>query len=148
MRSPEDPMLMQQRAIFEMGLGDRGVTSANELLQEARRLAPRNLSIDHSLAELALRKSELATADFERRKYREEAGTIGRRLIAKNPVTAHPYHTLLKVGLLELEEVLKTMDPATSDRKIRELEAVVAKALQVFPDDDFILEADARFNTL
>jgi tetratricopeptide (TPR) repeat protein len=141
-------MLMQQRAIFEMGLGDDGVPRAHELLQEARRLAPWNLSIDHSLAELALRKSELANAPFEQRKYREEARTIGIRLIAKNPVTAHPYHTLLKLGLLELEEVLKAMDSATSDRKIRELEGVVAKALQAFPDDQFLLEADARFNTL
>jgi len=57
-RDYENPMLLQQEALFEMHSPDGSLDKASELLQKATKLAPYNKVLAHSLSELARNKAE------------------------------------------------------------------------------------------
>ena len=146
-RSPEDPILLQQEAIFEMNAPEGNLERATELLQKARNKMPWNMSIAHSLAELSLRKADQASNPVERNKYRKESQSISRAIAANNPVSPHALHTLTKIGLEELEEVMQEGDPITIERKIAEVEKILNGALQQY-DSSYLLDAEATLNKL
>jgi tetratricopeptide (TPR) repeat protein len=147
-RSINDPMLFQQEAIFEMTSMDGSLNKATDLLAQARKLAPWSQPIAHSFAELSLRKAERSTSSVERKKLRDESRVLATEIAAKVRDDPHPYHTLIKVGLSELEELLHDDVGATLENKIKDLQQTISRALQLFPEESFILEADSRFNHL
>jgi tetratricopeptide (TPR) repeat protein len=147
-RSPGDPMLIQQEAIFEMTSSDGSLTKATELLAQAHRLAPASQPIAHSLAELSLRKSEQATTKVERKKLQKESRELATQVASRVKDDPHPHHTLIKVGLAELQDILEEGSESAIEIKIKDLQKTISSALQLFPEESFILEADARFNNL
>jgi tetratricopeptide (TPR) repeat protein len=147
-RTPNDPMLLQQEAIFEMNVRDGDLDKASRLLTEAHRLAPWSEPIGHSLAEVAFRKSERARSEVEKNKYRRESKELAAEIASKNKNYPHPFHTLIKVGLSELEDIIKLEDDTAIEIKVKDLEKTISSALQTFPDESFILDANARFNKL
>jgi len=70
------------------------------------------------------------------------------KTLTKGAITAHPYLTLIKIGLDELEDLLVKGDEASTERKIKELEESISSALQQFPDDSYIRDVEAIFCTL
>jgi len=147
-RVKSDPFLFQQKALFEMNLADGDLDDAEKNLQIAYKLAPKNTAIAHSLSEFALKKAERSRSDLEKKKYRKESRTIARKLISAQPLTAHPFHTIIKIGRHELEEFLEQGDDSSIECKISEIEKAIERAIQLFPGDSFILDEEAKFATL
>ncbi len=144
-REAENPMLLQQEALFEMHSTNGNLEKASDLLQRAYKQAPFNKALAHSLSELALKKAESSSSDVEKSKYLQEAKKISAELIAKGTVTAHPYHTLIKAELIELEELITTGDDVSIERKTKDIEKSISSIVQTFPDDSFIRDIEARF---
>ena len=147
-RSPDDPTLMQQLAIYEMTSPSGDLNKASALLQEANEKAPWYKPIAHSLAELALKKSNVAKTEIERKKYLNEAKIIASQIVSKRSETSHAYHTLLKVKILEMTEALRSRDEITIERLLKDIEFSIASAKQSFPRDAFILESESNFSAI
>lgn len=147
-RVGEDPMLMQQEAIFELNSPGGSLDKATDILQKAYKIAPYNKAISHSLSELALKKADKASTQLEKNKFRQESKDIAYQLISKDPISGHPYHTIIKIGLDELSELMEKGDESTIERKIKEVEKIIAQALQSYPDDSIILATEASFCSL
>jgi len=143
-RVGEDPLLLQQEAIFEMNSADGSIEKSGELLRKALSFQPNNRLIKHSLAELALKKAEKSETELEKNKYRRESAKICRELSRDNS-TAYPFTTLIKLGIEELSEVAGSGDEATIERKVSEIERFIAEAKQQFPEDSFLLYEESRF---
>lgn len=147
-RSSDDHMLMQQMAIFEMTSSNGSIDKASKLLHEASRIAPWSKPIAHSLSELSLKKSEIAEFELEKRKYLNEARSSAGKLTKSDPDSSHAYHTLIKVDSIELKQLLETGDATAIERSIKSIESTIQRAKQTFPDDSFILDAEARYSEI
>lgn len=148
-RVPQDAKLMQQQAIFEMNANDGNLQVASDLLEEASKIAPYDKAIKHTLATLALKKSEIASHYLEKKKYWEKVKKISHDLIAMGTITSHPYYTLIKVNLHELEYYMDIgNDKPSIERKIQEIEKIISAATQTFPDNSYILDLDANLSEL
>lgn len=149
-RDPLNPSILQQEASFEMGAPSGDYELATDLLQKARKLNPRNSSIQHSLAELSLKKAARAQRPAEKEKYRAEARTLANSLINGGAHESHPYHTLLKIGLEELAEQMGASEDVSSAnaKKIGELEGLLGRARTRFPGDSYVLDAEAQLSEL
>ena len=143
-RVGEDPLLLQQEAIFEMISTDGSIEKSGELLRKALGSQPNNRFIKHSLAEWALKKAEKSETELEKNKYRHESAKICREL-SRDDSTAYPFATLIKLKIEELSEVAGSGDEATIERKVSEIERVIAEAKQQFPEDSFLLYGESRF---
>ena len=147
-RDDENPFLLQQEAIFEMSSPGGSLDKASSLLQKAHKKAPRIKSIAHSLSELALKKADRSNNLIEKKKYRDDARNIAIQLTQDLELKSHPIHTLLKIGIDELNESIEANDEPTLQRKIKDIEKDLERAVQLFPDSSFILDAEARFSAL
>lgn len=146
-RCYDDPMLLQQQAIFEMNVDDGKLEKAKELLDKSFKLAytGQKKSISHSIAMLLIKQADCATNPAERIKLREQAKKLSSELTVSDSNSAHPFHTLIKLGIDEVKEAMKTDDDVFFERKVKEVEEYILKALQAFPSDSFILEAESQF---
>jgi len=144
-RIGDDPLLLQQEAIFEMKSTDGSLDKAGELLRKALEKQPSNRMIKHSRAEWALKKAEKSSSLLEKSKYRQESHKMAVELTQGDCVSAYPFHTIIKIGLDELTEILATSDETTFERKVSEIEGWIAQGKQDFPDDSFILSEESRF---
>ncbi|GAI32097.1 unnamed protein product, partial [marine sediment metagenome] len=133
-RIREDSTLLQQEAIAEMTYPDGDLNIATERLQKAYKIAPKNKAIIHSLSELALKKAEKSLSPLEKKKFRAQSKQLVTKLLSDFDITPHSFHTLIKIGIDELKELLEQGDDATIERKIRDLEKVFNRAYQSFPD--------------
>ncbi|HDH05359.1 MAG TPA: hypothetical protein ENH01_06575 [Nitrospirae bacterium] len=144
-RSPNDPLLMQQMAIFEMNSPGGSLANATELLQQAHSRLPWYKPIMHSLSELALKKSEKVSAPIEKEKFRSEAQNLATKLTSQHPETSHSHYTLIKVSMAKLSEALATGDEPSIERLIKDTEKSISASKQIFPNDSTILEVEASF---
>ena len=143
-----DPMLLQQEAIFEMNCKGGNITRAEKLLEKAYDIAPHNSALAHSMSVLDYQKSKKARNNLEKNKYREDSKKIALDLITSNATTSHPYHTIVSISLDELEEILNEGDQASIERKLKELEKLINTSIQKFPDESFLLDAEAKYASL
>jgi tetratricopeptide (TPR) repeat protein len=144
-RDQNNPMLLQQEAIFEMLSPNGSLAKATGLLQRAIKIAPYNRALTHSLSELARKKADSSTNEIEKIKHRQEAKDIAYGLIANGSIAPHPYSTLIKIGLDELGELITTNDHINIEKKIKEIEKIISSAQQIFVDESYIQELEAEF---
>jgi tetratricopeptide (TPR) repeat protein len=144
-RVPDDASVVQQEAIFEMTSPDKNFDKAAALLHIAQKKEPHNKAIAHSLSVLAIRKSETAQTPLEKKKLRNEAKGIAIGLTSSGWVSEHPYHTLIKIGLDELGELIAEGDDTIIEKQIKMIEDTISKSIQLFPENDFLLESEAEF---
>ena len=142
------PMLLQQKAIFEMISKDGNLSTAETFLRDANHLAPNDPLISHSFAELYLKRAEVSTNNIEKSKFLTSANELCYKIIKKHTNRVYPYHTLLKVGLMKLSDVLEKNDPTSIESKIKEIEKLLSLTKQKFTDENFLLEIEARFNKI
>ncbi len=147
-RDENNEKLLQQEAIFEMISPGGSLDRATDLLEKSSKIAPHYKPVKHSLAVLASKKAEQAKIPLEKKKYRDDSKKLAIELISDGTYSAHPYHTLIVVGLEELEDILEDGDERSIERKMNNLEKTIANANQAHPDDGHLLEAQARFNEL
>lgn len=148
--SVDDAYVYQQYAIFEMRRENPNLSAAYDLLIVAERLAPYDKSITHTLAELELERSKRSNNPIEHGRHITSAKQLARSLTSADADSSYGFHTLCKLGLDELQQLLRS-DADSDDRidtSIRALEKELEAGLQRFPDDQYLLDAEARLARL
>lgn len=144
----DDPYLYQQMSIYEMRRADGNLDDASDYLKYARDLAPRDRSILHSSAELLLRKSELARSSLESQAYIREAQNLAGKLTGPDATDSYGYHTLAKIGLAKLHEIIGRSDESQNEfeisEAIRETGDAIEKGIQRFPDAEYLMDAESE----
>ena len=142
--------LYQQQANYERIRPDGNQDFAERLLQTASELDPRDLSIVHTLAELKRARAERATHSLERERFRNEARALLSPLLNGSNHDSYARVTLVKIAIDDLRDVLLRTDSTDKelDEAIRSVEAHLERAQQQFPDEQFLLVAEAEFGNL
>jgi hypothetical protein len=145
-----DPKLLQQKAIFEMNSSEGNIDSANRYLREAHKLLPDDPIISHSFAEMMYKRAERSTINTDFFTSIDDCLEICNAIINRNkiPNNSHPYHTSLKALVLKLKHILESNDAPSIERTIKEIEKMFSSAKQLFPNGEFILEIEAKFNEI
>ena len=150
-RFGEKNRLLQQEAIFEMKSKGGSLDKATSLLTRAHNNHPNDKAIKHSLSELALRKSKKSKNELEKAKYRSDAKRLAAELIERNEQrNAHPYHTLIKIGLDELSEYLSNedIDKSVLHRQVASVEKYISSVIQKFPGEELVYKSESDFHEL
>lgn len=148
-QSYEDAKLYQQEAIFEMESNGGSIDKAEKLLYKADELTNnRDRLIRHSLSELLYIKATNAHSGLERKKLLNEVDKLCKSLIKKRNFSAHPFHTAIKAKLLLISDYIDNCETFALEKLIKETESLISLAIQQFPDDSHILEAESHFNSL
>ncbi|HLO70302.1 MAG TPA: SIR2 family protein [Flavipsychrobacter sp.] len=142
--------LIQQRAIFEMTAPGGSYAVAERMLRSVSQSDTDDPLIQHSLAELILKKAEAAKYDNEFYSYIDDVINRCLKIIQNRKEIAgtHPYHTILKAIVLKLKKVIDTDDAGSIQRTLKDAEKYFSIASQVSPDDSFILETESAFNEI
>ena len=146
--NPNERMLYQHRAIYEMNVPGGNLVAAERYLHEAKEPGEVNPIVDHSLAELTLKKAERAKYDNEFSTYIDEVFSLCTSLINKFPTQTHSYHTILKAINLKLERVLDKLDNPSIERMMKDAEKYFLLAKQYDPNNQYILEAESKLNEI
>lgn len=143
----EDPHLLHQMALYEMHRPNGSLFQASELLTKAALKAPYDLSIKHSRSEILLKMAEKARTPLERQTMLREATQIASTLKRDRSDESFAHHTLVKIELSRLRELLST--DSTPEIEIetvtQNIERNLSEGLQQFPGDTYLLTAEAEF---
>lgn len=145
----DDAALLQQEAIFEMTIDGGNMEEADTLLNLATEIDPKNTNILHSRAEFLLKKAERARQKLAKQTLLRSAKSLADKIIKdKSKNTVRGYHTLLKINLAELSDLLLENDTNQINNKIQDFEKILNKGIQLYPNDSFLLESESSFNEL
>lgn len=147
-KNPRDAKLLQQNAIFEMSAKGGDLKNSESLLNQATKIQKNDIVLLHSFVELAISKAEKAKTQLEINQSLQEGERIAYSLISKNKNHPHAYHSLLKINLFKLKNVIHGEDGPTIERVIKETEELFNQINQLFPHQEFILEAESQFNSI
>ncbi len=140
-----------KKQFFEMKSKGGSLDKATSLLTRAHNNHPNDKAIKHSLSELALRKSKKSKNELEKAKYRSDAKRLAAELIERNEQrNAHPYHTLIKIGLDELSEYLSNedIDKSVLHRQVASVEKYISSVIQKFPGEELVYKSESDFHEL
>jgi cold shock CspA family protein len=148
--APREAYLYHQQANYERIRPNGNLDYAERLLQSARDLDPRDSTIVHTLAELKRTRAERASHDLERERFRNEARALLGPLLADNEHGGYARVTLVRIAIDDLRDVLLRSNSSDKevDQAIRSVEANLERAQQQFPDEPFLLAAEAEFGGL
>ena len=152
----ERAVIHHQRGVFEMtvavNLGALDV--ARELLEKAINIEPHNRSIKHSLAEVDLKRSRLATDPLARETWRRSAVERAAALATKGS-SPYPHHTLLKAAIDAVKDALVLAENNQSEAVSQELgerlasaEGVLKRGLQAFPNEATLLAGEGELSAV
>ena len=148
----EEPYLLHQMAIYEMNRPNGNLQKATDYLARARDLAPQDGTVTHSLAELQLRKAENAKSPLESQTYLRDAQNLARTLTGTAAVDSYGYHTLAKVQLTKLAEIMQDESEQLNEfqfgEAVKEVKEAIQQGLQKFPDNPYILVAESQLGNL
>ncbi len=148
--------ILHQRALYEMRLdADRAALDrAEALVREALLIDPQSNAIEHTQAEIAFRRSQLARSPEEAAFDRREATSIARRL-SKSARTSYAHHTLAKIAIADVTAAIAEDNRNPSELSTQALNAAIQAAegavrdgLNQFPNDQYILMAEAELSSL
>lgn len=145
---PDNPKLLQQRAIFEMNSPGGNLYKAEDYLIKAHNDLPEDCLISHSLAEVCIKKSEKSTNSIEKNQLLQRAKKLCEWIIRKHKDQSHAFHTLLKVNIIELQDLFVDPDSHSIENRIKEIEKILLVARQQFPEQGFLIEIEAKFNEI
>ena len=138
-----------------MNSQDGSLNRAVELLDQAAGAAPYDHSIKHSKAELQLRLADIARTPLEKEQRLREAKRIASTIRDSRPARdsgSHALHTIVKIDLKKLEDVLDSTESTVTEEvistRIRLVEDSLLDGLQRFPDDPYLLTSEAKLATL
>ncbi|WP_421942431.1 SIR2 family protein [Pedobacter sp.] len=146
--NPDEPKLLQQRAVYEMNSKGGSLFTAEKYLKDALELLPKDVSITHSLAEVALKKAENTSSKLERNNYLLQSKSLCESILRGNKDQSYTYHTLLKILILRMKHAIYENDDKSLESRIKETEKLLSAVKQLFPDQEFILEIESRFNEI
>lgn len=144
--------LFHQMAIYEIHRPNGNLHECATLLSRASVLAPYDLSIMHSIAEHRLRSADIARTPLECDKLLKEAYDISLSLKKAKTGNSYGHHTLVKIGLKKLKDILGTQEAvipqAEIENIVKEIENNLLDGLQQFPGDPYLLDADAQLGAI
>jgi len=145
----EDAHLLHQMGIYEMNRPNGDQSEASRLLNQAATLAPYDLSVKHSIAELKIKAADRSRTSLERSKLLREAADISAGLIRGERTDSYARHTLVKIQVRELADRLAAGAPDTEiEALVKNAEGTLFDAKQEFPGDPYLLEAESRLATI
>ena len=142
----DDPYYYQQRAIFEKRRDNPNLNKAYQLLMNASRLAPYDRSISHSLAELEFQRAEKSESEVEKNRHLNAASKIASTLTGVNAENSHGFHTRCKIAINKVADQIEQSpdDDQVTAEMVKIAEETIQTALQRFPDDEYLLDAEAK----
>ena len=147
-KSPDNPKLKQQRAIYEMTSSGGSLDSAEKYLKQASLLSSNDPVIQHSVAELYLKKAEISSYVIEQNRYLQESTELCNKLLKKNMDSVYPYSTILKILLFKLKRGINNNEPLLIESIVREFEKNLNNAQQQNPFEESLLSLEASFNEI
>jgi len=147
----DESYLLHQMALYEMHRSGGNLQFAGKLLTEAAAKSTGDMNIRHSLAEHSLRCAESARTPLEREKYLTQAASIASEVRNTRPDDVHGYHTIIKVAISRLRPTLEKAEGVLNDEVesvIRHIERNLSDALQRFPGDSYLHDAEAQLASL
>jgi cold shock CspA family protein len=145
----DDAHLLHQMALYEMNREGGNLAESARLLAKATSQAPYDQTIKHSSAELKLKSAENTGSSLERAKLFKEAASISSNLISSERADSHAHHTLVKIGISQLEEAIGgSASDLEIQKLVKQVEQHLFDAQQLFPGDSYLLETEARLGTV
>jgi tetratricopeptide (TPR) repeat protein len=147
-------VILHQRGIYEMhrATNSAELRRAEEYLDEALSLEPFNKSIKHSIAELDLKRSRLASDPIERKAWRRRAIEAASSLVPGS-INSYPHTTLVKAAIDEVYDALIVAEEHDTEANFRvlsesisEAENVLRRAHQTFPNDPVLLTQEGKLS--
>ena len=152
LRAGDDPTLLHQMAIYQMIRPNGSLDEAATLLNQAHRSNPRDTTISHSLAELELKKAEIASNDIQFNKHINDAQKAAKSLIGPNASDSYGYHTIAKASIAKIRRTLNNRDEQLNNvaiiENVKEAESAIHQGLQRFPDDPYLLATESDMGEL
>ncbi|MGJ4885712.1 SIR2 family protein [Bradyrhizobium sp. HKCCYLRH3097] len=149
-------VILHQWGVFQMGSASNQteLDRAETLLNEALEGEHYNKSIKHSLAELAWRRSRIATNPLEREAWRREAASRASALTSGES-SPYPHHTLLKVAIDSVRDAMSVAENEGTEAAMIQLgdlinraEDVLRAGLQRFPNDPALLGEEGELSNV
>lgn len=146
----DDSYLYHQKGIYEIHRPNGNLHEAEKNLLKAKSLDERDLSILHSLAELFRVKAENVELKYEKERFRNEAKKIAHVLYKDAYSRKYAIHTLIKILMDELSDLLNVEDPSEReiDSHVKEIEGYLEIGLQEYPGDSYLLSTESRFHRI
>ena len=140
----------QQRANYERIRPNGNLEEAERFIEKARKLDPEDDTICHTLAEVYRARAESAPTPLARQRYRAQARSLLRGLLTEQRYDEYAQVTLVKLELDDLQDLLGQPDSSNReiDEAIRATDKLITKALQLHPDEEYLLSAEADFSSL
>jgi cold shock CspA family protein/tetratricopeptide (TPR) repeat protein len=146
----DDTYLFQQQANYERIRPDGNLRLARTLLERAIRKEPSDSTILHTLAEVIRTQAVTSSKPLERKRFRNEASSLLRRIGTSGPSYRYAAVTQLKLALDELRDLLR--DEEATDRQIdeavRETERIFKTTRQRFPGEKHVHVEEHEFARL
>ena len=152
----DDAHLLQQAALFEMNHPAGNLRTAELRLSKAFETAPADRTIRHTLANLKRIQANKARNRLHKNKLRQTARRLLEGVVGDYTRQPHGFHTSILVLVDELEDVLREKKDGQLDRLeqktvvdlIREIESKIREGQQLYPDDERLLTAEAKFREI
>lgn len=147
-----DAHFFQQRALYEMRRPNGDLNQALNFLNEAKGIRPNDHTISHSLAELHLTLAERTENSLQFTTHIREAHRLAESLTNQSVPSAHGFHTLAKIGIVRLRRLCDNSDERMPSLEfseiVRDVEKAIRDGLQRFPDEQYLLMAEADLGHL
>jgi hypothetical protein len=143
-----DPKLLQQKGIFEMNAKGGSLVKARQLLQQAYDMLPKDSVICHSLSEVLIKQAEVSKNKIERNQLLIRSKQICDEMVRRYKDHAYSFHTLLKIAIIKLNDAIDDDDANVIEGRIKEFESTLSAAKQQFPEHEFILSIESKFNEI
>lgn len=143
-RAADDGHVFLHHGMYEMRREGGNLNRAEELLGKAEKLLPHNAVVGHAFAELELILADKATNPLVRENHLKTARTLVARMMGSYAKNAYGYSTAFKVEHMRLRSLLDADASAEAvATAIRNAESVLAEGIQQFPNDAYLLSAEA-----
>jgi hypothetical protein len=141
----EDPFLLQQMAVYEMNRDNGNLTKATTYIERALELRYSSRLLKHTLAELYIKKADVAKTELEQRHFWSLAERVCRDM-KRDATDSYPYCTLVKTGIRRLKALEGSSDAAANEdveSMISTIEQELKEGLLRFPTDSYLLVQEA-----
>ncbi len=147
-----DAYVFHQSALYELHRTNGNLRRVKDLLDKAEECDSTDMSLKHSRAEYHLRCAAQASTLLEEEKHLQAALDVAHALAGLRSATAHPFHTMMKVQMGRLERYLGSISEGEASQEtgvlVANAEEVLAKGLQLFPKDSYLLDAEHKLASL
>jgi len=121
---PNNPFIIQQRALIEMNSQNGNLEVAEKLLQEAKELSPNDPSLIHSEATLYSRKADLAKDSLRAKTLRSKSMSLLKSIRQRGRDGSYIQMSMGKLYVKEIEDLMNdkaSLEKPTSQRNLLRL---------------------------